>query len=110
MRPVLLVPGIGNSGPTHWQSLWQAEHPGVARVIQRDWDHPVCNEWTEALDQAVGKAAAPPILVAHSLGCLAVAHWAARSERPCFAALLVAVPDPGGPAFPGAAAGFAMVP
>ncbi len=36
MRPVLLVPGIGNSGPAHWQSLWEAKHPAVARVMQRD--------------------------------------------------------------------------
>jgi uncharacterized protein len=110
MRPVLLVPGIGNSGPGHWQSLWQAKHPGVGRVIQRDWDYPVCDEWVETLDQAVGQAAAPPILVAHSLGCLTVAHWAARSNRPCFAVLLVAVPDPSGPAFPKSAVGFAPVP
>jgi predicted alpha/beta hydrolase family esterase len=110
MRPVLLVPGIGNSGPGHWQSLWQANHSDVGRVIQRDWDHPVCDDWVETLDQAVGQAVAPPILVAHSLGCLAVAHWAARSERPCFALLLVAVPDPSGSAFPKVAIGFATVP
>jgi predicted alpha/beta hydrolase family esterase len=110
MRPVLLVPGIGNSGPGHWQSLWQAKHSDVARVIQRDWDHPVCDEWVETLDHAVGQAAAPPILVAHSLGCLTVAHWAARSDRPCFAILLVAVPDPSGSAFPKVAIGFATVP
>jgi len=78
--------------------------------MQRDWDRPVCDEWVGALDQAVGQAAGPPILVAHSLGCLAVAHWAARSDRPCFAVLLVALPDPCGPAFPGAATGFAVVP
>jgi predicted alpha/beta hydrolase family esterase len=107
---VLLVPGIGNSGPTHWQSLWQAKHPDVGRVIQRDWEHPVCDEWVGVLDQAMGQAAEPPILVAHSLGCLAVAHWAARSNRPCYAVLLVAVPDPNGPAFPRDATGFALVP
>ena len=110
MRPVLLVPGIGNSGPDHWQSLWQTRHSNVGRVIQRDWDHPVCEEWVEALDQAVGLTAALPILVAHSLGCLTVAHWAARSGRPCFAVLLVAVPDPSGLAFPKAATGFETVP
>jgi len=110
MRPVLLVPGIGNSGPAHWQSLWQAKHPDVGRVIQRDWDSPVCDEWVGALDHAVGQAAVSPILAAHSLGCLAVAHWAARSDRSCFAILLVGVPDPGGPAFPSAATGFATVP
>jgi predicted alpha/beta hydrolase family esterase len=110
MRPVLLVPGIGNSGPGHWQSLWQAKHSDIRRVVQRDWDHPVCDEWVATLDQAIGQANASPVLVAHSLGCLTVAHWAARSNRLCFAVLLVAVPDPSGPAFPEAAIGFAAVP
>jgi hypothetical protein len=110
MRPVILVPGIGNSGPGHWQSLWQATHADVGRIIQRDWDHPVRDDWVATLDQAVGQAPAPPILVAHSLGCLAVAHWAAQSAGPCFAILLVAVPDPSGPAFPKEAIGFATVP
>jgi uncharacterized protein len=110
MRPVLLLPGIGNSGPGHWQTAWQAQHSGLVRVMQRDWDHPVCDEWVETLDQAVERAVAPPILVAHSLGCLTVAHWAARSARPCFAVLLVAVPDPSGPAFPKEAVGFSLVP
>ena len=110
MRPVLLIPGIGNSGPDHWQSLWQAKKSDVVRVMQRDWDHPRCEDWVEALDEAIGRATVPPILVAHSLGCLAVAHWAARSDRRCFAALLVAVPDPSGAAFPSAATGFAPLP
>jgi predicted alpha/beta hydrolase family esterase len=110
MRPVLLVPGIGNSGLTHWQTLWQADHRDVGRVMQRDWDHPACDEWVEVLDKAVGQAAEPPILVAHSLGCLAVAHWAALSDRSCHAVLLVAVPDPSGPAFPPGATGFMPVP
>jgi predicted alpha/beta hydrolase family esterase len=110
MRPVILVPGIGNSGPTHWQTLWQMKHSGATRVIQRDWDHPFCGDWVKALDEAVAQATVPPILVAHSLGCLAVAHWAAQSARRCFAALLVAVPDPSGPAFPSTAVGFAPLP
>jgi hypothetical protein len=54
MRPVLIVPGIGNSGPAHWQSLWQAKYPEVTRVMQRDWDHPVREEWVKVLDEAVG--------------------------------------------------------
>lgn len=110
MRPVLLVPGIQNSGPTHWQSLWEVGYPNVTRVQQRDWDHPVCSEWVQALDDAVRAAATPPIVVAHSLGCLVVAHWAALATRAAHAALLVAVPDPEGPAFPREASGFAPVP
>lgn len=110
MRPVLLVPGIQNSGPAHWQSLWEAQHPGVTRVPQRDWDHPVCDEWVAALDAAVRAAPQPPIVVAHSLGCLVVAHWAARHRAAVHALLLVAVPDPLGPAFPPEARGFAPLP
>ncbi len=52
-------------------------------------------------------SAAPPVLVAHSLGCLAVAHWALRADAAAArisSAFLVAPPDPAGPAFPGAAA------
>ncbi|MBL0729543.1 alpha/beta hydrolase [Piscinibacter sp. HJYY11] len=110
MRPVLLVPGIQNSGPAHWQSRWEALQPGVTRVMQRDWDQPVCSEWVQALDTAVHAAAEAPIVVAHSLGCLVVAHWAAQSRRALHAALLVAVPDPNGPAFPREATGFAPLP
>jgi serine hydrolase len=110
MRPVLLAPGIGNSGPTHWQSLWETKYPKVTRIAQRDWDHPVREEWVKALEGAGALTAEPPILVAHSLGCLAVAHWLAQSARPCFAALLVAVPDPAGPAFPREASGFMPLP
>jgi predicted alpha/beta hydrolase family esterase len=107
---VLLLPGISNSGPGHWQSLWQAREKGVARVDQRDWDHPVCDEWVNALDEAVREVGEPPILVAHSLGCLVAAHWAARASRAAHAILLFAVPDPSGPTFPRQAAGFSTVP
>lgn len=110
MRPVLLIPGICNSGPAHWQSLWQAQHPAVHRVEQADWDHPVCEEWVLALDAAVARAPESPILVAHSLGCLVAVHWAARHARPVRALLLVAVPDPLGPNFPADALGFAPLP
>ena len=106
---VLLVPGLGNSGPLHWQSQW-AEQYRYRRVELPDWDAPQCAAWLPALDAAV--AAAPPgvVLVAHSLGCLAVAHWARRSPRPVGGALLVAPADVEQPDFPPEAQGFAPVP
>jgi predicted alpha/beta hydrolase family esterase len=112
--PVLLVPGIHGSGPAHWQSRWIAQHAGVQCVAQRDWDRPICAEWVAGIERAVGAQAVPVVLVAHSLGCLAVAHWlagaaAAAAER-LAAVLMVALPDPGGPAFPAAALGFAPLP
>lgn len=50
------------------------------------------------------------VLVAHSLACLVVAHWAARTGRKVKGALLVAPPDPDGPNFPAAATGFSPLP
>ena len=109
-RPVLLIPGIYNSGPQHWQSLWQTRHAGVARVQQADWDLPDCDTWVRTLDDTIAASPQPPILVAHSLGCLVAVHWAARHHRPVHALLLVAVPDPDGPNFPADATGFAPLP
>lgn len=109
--PVLVLPGIGSSGPEHWQTLWEQDHPGeLVRVQQRDWDHPVREEWVAALEEAVLRAGQSAVLVAHSLACLVVAHWATRPHAPVRGALLVAVPDPRGPAFPAEAIGFADTP
>jgi uncharacterized protein len=108
--PVLIVPGIGNSGPRHWQTLWQDRHPHWRRVAQRDWDHPACEQWVEAFEAALANYPTPPVLVAHSIGCLVVAHWAGRSARKARGAFLVAVPDPQSPAFPSSANGFDPLP
>ena len=128
---VLILPGIGNSGPEHWQSLWEASNPSFRRVEQRDWDTPVCSEWIASLEKATaecvssalplvaaGNATPPPVsnsgpetvLVAHSLACLLVAHWAAVTKLRIRGALLVAVPDPEGANFPVEAIGFGPVP
>lgn len=110
-HPVLILPGIGNSGPQHWQTLWEQAHPGeLTRVQQRDWDHPVRDEWVAALEAAARRAGPDVVLAAHSLACLVVAHWAAGSHAPIRAALLVAVPDPRGPAFPPESIGFSDPP
>lgn len=107
---VLILPGIGNSGPSHWQTLWESENPHFKRVEQRDWDHPVCQEWVAQLEQAVAQSGAQTILVAHSLACLVVAHWAASTQLSIAGAMLVAVPDPGGANFPAEAVGFSATP
>ena len=107
---VLNFPGIGNSGPQHWQTLWEQSHPGFVRLSQRDWDHPVCAEWVSVLESTVKDVASPVVVVAHSLACLAVAHWAAQAHSPIQAALLVAVPDPDGSNFPAEALGFSPLP
>ena len=108
--PVLVLPGIGNSGPQHWQTRWALRHPDWQRVNLGNWDSPVCDDWVRALDVAVQACPSPPMLVAHSLACLLVAHWASRVRATVKGALLVAVPEPGSPGFPTSARGFAPVP
>jgi predicted alpha/beta hydrolase family esterase len=107
MEPtVLFVPGIGNSEPEHWQSIWAASLPGSIWVEQRDWDRPVRDEWV-ALMRDLRRAVGPKVIVAHSLGCLLVAEAAdALREAEVTGALLVAVPDVHGPSFPPSAIGF----
>ena len=106
----LILPGIGNSGPVHWQSLWEAANPGFVRVQQRDWDNPVCEEWLAVLETYVAPVGANAVLVAHSLACVLVAHWAAKTKHKVKGALLVAPPNPDGPNFPKEAVGFSPLP
>lgn len=108
--PILIIPGWQNSGPEHWQTLWERAHPEYLRVEQRNWEQPVCAEWVEALDFTLAMVPEPPLLVVHSLGCIAVAHWAARFSRPVRGALLVAPPDVERSDMPAETAGFAPIP
>ena len=107
---VLILPGINGSGPRHWQTFWEKAHPEFRRVPERDWKHPGRREWVAALETAVRKAGPRTILVAHSLACLQVAHWAAKTTLTVQSALLVAPPDPERKAFPKTAIGFVPIP
>lgn len=107
---VLVVPGIGNSGVNHWQTLWENADSSFIRVQQRDWDHPNCKEWVQRLEAAVQERGPQTVIVAHSLGCLAVAQWACITKQKILGAMLVAVPDPEGPNFPLEATGFSELP
>jgi uncharacterized protein len=93
MPPVLILPGLGNSGPEHWQTHWQKQNPDFVRVDQRDWETPDRDEWVEILDRAIAAQASPPLLIAHSLACALVAPWAKRHGRALHGALLVAPAD-----------------
>jgi predicted alpha/beta hydrolase family esterase len=76
--PLLILPGRNNSGPQHWQTLWQARRADALRLEPASWSAPELNDWMAALDRAVEACAAPPILVGHSMGCLLSVCWAHR--------------------------------
>lgn len=91
---ILILPGWQNSGPTHWQSRWEALY-GDTRVEQADWMTPRRGDWMARLDEVLLASDTPALLVAHSLGCQLVAAWADHSQHTARAAgaLLVAPPD-----------------
>jgi len=109
-KNILIIPGIGGSGPQHWQTRWELLQPSFTRVVQKDWETPLCSDWIDELEKAVAAAGPDTVLVAHSMGCLLVAHWAALTSRTIHGALLVAAPDPDVPCFPAGARGFSPVP
>jgi predicted alpha/beta hydrolase family esterase len=111
---ILTVPGLGGSGPSHWQTLWEQSRPDTSRVELGMWDTPHRNSWVTKLDQAIRQAQAPVVLAAHSLGCLAVAWWAELSGQPfgypVAGALLVAPADVDRPSAGPKLAGFSPTP
>ena len=114
MLQFLNLPGYGGSGPKHWQTLWEKIDPVFMRVEQKNWKHPVCSEWVATLDAKMTESADQVVLVAHSLACLLVAHWAKaaspRNLAKVTGAFLVGIPDTGAAVFPEAALGFAPLP
>ena len=110
--PVMILPGLGSSGPDHWQSHWERRDPGCARVQQKEWQTPRCADWVAELDRALAAQAQTVVLAAHSSGCALVAHWALQTKQLAgvHGALLVAPSDPDGAHYPNGPTGFGPVP
>ncbi len=88
--PILIVPGLFNSGRGHWQSHWEQALEGATRVEQSDWVRPTLGEWTASLAEAVRRNPGA-VLVGHSLGCALIGHLAQiNGGRGIAGALLVA--------------------
>ena len=100
LNPVLLLPGLFDSGPDHWQSHWERSDPSYMRVMQRDWIMPNREDWVATLEEAISAAGPDCVLVAHSTACALVAFWAASTSRTARGALLVAPSDTEAPSFP----------
>ena len=89
----LLIPGGGGSGVDHWHHRWSVSLPNCSWVEQDDPDGGTRAEWVATINAAVAASSTPAVLVAHSLACIAVAHWATAHNGPVAAALLVAPAD-----------------
>jgi predicted alpha/beta hydrolase family esterase len=110
MTRVLILPGLYDSGPDHWQSHWVRTLPDVVRVEQRDWNTPARAEWVETLERAVAEHGPDVVLVGHSTGCALIAFWAASTARTVRGALIVAPSDTDAPSYPTGPTGWSPMP
>ena len=102
---VLILAGLHNSGPDHWQSHWEAAFPNMRRVEQDDWDDPVYADWARRLSEAVDRCRKPVLLIGHSLGTSLVMRWAHTAKTHTVAGAFLVAPtdrdrfenDPGSP-------------
>ncbi len=105
---VLILPGLFDSGETHWQSHWERQFPEFHRVEQRDWETPIAADWVEQLNQQIEAAEGEVVLVAHSLAVTLITLWAQQhpESRKVRGALLVAPSDTEAPSYPSGTTGF----
>lgn len=111
MNNYLIVPGLGNSGPQHWQTYFENSAPNFARIEQKEWNSPVCADWIKNIDQHISHYdPAGVIFIGHSLGCTAIAHWAKEFKKNIKGAMLVAPSDIEAPQYNFTATGFSPIP
>jgi len=97
MPTVLIVPGLRDHVDTHWQTLLASDLRRRGRAVRTvppmgriDLD---CAARVTAIDQQVQAIDGPLVIVAHSGGCVMVAHWARQTTRDVQGALLATPPD-----------------
>lgn len=109
---ILIAPGLGNSGPDHWQRRWGARMPNVQFIEQADWDTPVLADWVDRIHREIMLATRPVVLIGHSLSVAAIVHTAQLrlKDTKVRGAFLVSPPDLEGEAIPPEAQPFGNVP
>ncbi|PXV62855.1 hypothetical protein CLV62_11771 [Dysgonomonas alginatilytica] len=110
MNNYFIIPGLGNSGPEHWQTFFEKSGDNFIRINQQDWDAPNCHEWIKNIDETVSNYdPSTVILIGHSLGCITIAHWAKQFGKKIKGALLVAPSDIESPLYTFTSSGFTPI-
>ena len=94
MATTLIVPGLRNSGPTHWQSWFETQLPNTHRVEQPNWERTCLSDWAARVREEIDAINEEIWIVAHSFGCLASVTAAFERPKQILGALLVAPADP----------------
>lgn len=93
---LLIIPGLHDSGSAHWQTWLEQQYRDAHRVRQRDFSQPDLERWAERIQTRLDHAGDGEwVAVAHSFGCLALAHFLQQHpDAPIREALLVAPAEP----------------
>jgi len=111
MTYYFIIPGLGNSGPDHWQSYFEKSGENFIRINQKEWDEPASYDWIENIDNTLSNYNLEEVvLIGHSLGCVAIANWAKKYQRIIKGALLVAPSDLEAPRYTFNTVGFDYMP
>lgn len=90
---VLIVPGLRDAVAQHWQTLLEPQLARVRCVPPMGRDRLDCAARVDAIERAAQAIDGPIVIVAHSGGCIMVAHWAQQTRRAVHGALLATPPD-----------------
>ena len=94
---VLIVPGLRDAVAEHWQTLLEARLRAAARpvttVLPMGRDDLSCAARVDAVERSAQLVEGPIVAVAHSGGCITLAHWARKTKRAIRGALLATPPD-----------------
>jgi predicted alpha/beta hydrolase family esterase len=90
---VLIVPGLRDHQEAHWQTRLARALPRVTTVAAMGRDDLDCQARVTAIERAARQVEGPLVIVAHSGGCIMVAHWARQTRRAVQGALLAVPPD-----------------
>jgi predicted alpha/beta hydrolase family esterase len=90
---VLIVPGLRNHVPQHWQTLLAARLPRVRSITPLGRDNLDCAARVEQIEHHAARVDGPVILVAHSGGVIPAVRWARSTTRQVRGALFATPPD-----------------
>lgn len=94
MAKTLIVPGLRNSGQSHWQTWFESQLPDTRRVEQDNWERTCLSDWAARVREEIDAIEEKVWIVAHSFGCLATVTAAFERQDRILGALLVAPADP----------------
>jgi hypothetical protein len=89
---ILVVPGWLGCEPDHWQSRWVRNLKTAKLIGEDDWATPDKDKWVGHIITAVAAASRPAVIVAHSVGVIAVVHAALKLPKGALAGAFLVSP------------------